>query len=522
MRTIFDTSGNDITSFYQSAVVGDTFARSFGMCNLYTFINRAFWTNSGSSGACAAWTFTDYDAPLTLGQYQLFAQGAIDPTSLNGSSMFYYQPSATSFVGQFTFLPEKIQRDKLIYGVGLDANDITLDWFIDDNTDYFAQVSSGSYPTLISPPTSFLSMKQMMSDYRVFDDCPFWIHRGITVDAIGPIVNVLGTSSPWNPTDANYPYSAPAGGNQTASILIPCSPGQYITIAYVGGAVIQGGIPYSPVGQGYGSTAFGLNPWPSDRCFNGGYPQGSNVGLVGCFVNNLGVVQQQPIQLAYLLPYTVGPAPAGATAFSLGVNTYQNWAQNTGQWFISYSIAGKTVPQSTPFLVGTSLMYRGFLRKVEASAEKLRLTLGSLMQIIQDLQVPTQLIMPGNRNVQFLPSTNPSNSTLTTPIAATAAPNVFTFTAATTLTANQLQDCWVVFQPNLPSTLWAPQNGLPPISTPGFKIRTNTAAAALATTTVTFYDPPVIPGSPAAVNVFTQTSGTAPGFNNVPPPEVSV
>jgi hypothetical protein len=181
-------------------------------------------------------------------------------------------------------------------------------------------------------------------------------------------------------------------------------------------------------------------------------------------------------------------------------------------------------PANGGSLLGTTLLWRGYVRKAEAAADYLKITLGSLMQYVQDTQVPNQLIQPNARTNPFLPFPNaatalgpyPSAGLLTRVSAKT-----YTFTATGALTANQLQDCWVTFQP-APSYLnFAPQTGLPPESTPGFRIQSNTAASSGGAVNVTFYNPPIVPGNVQYVILYSPNSQTAgaPGFPYVPPPE---
>ena len=505
MRTIYDQNGNNVTSTVQAALQA---GRTFRVANLYSFANRVFWRTS--SGELAFWGFTDADIPIGQTFLQLFSSGStpvagqgggivtfplgsgtnifpnspvigatdypvtFGTSSINisvltqpfpnvphsgsgvfqhfnagpgsgitsidlvvvgdhfggssGSAFYGYTVTETSLpttlangpiggpfhfgpfvdiyrvspsgaypnpntfpftacqfsasmatniagpygdsstttayfvlnggfggggaggVGALPFVPEVIKRDKLTYGVGLEANNITITWNIDDTKNYF-----GSYSPLISPPVSQLSMKQAMSIYRAFDDCPFWIHQ----------------------------------------VLIPD------------------------------------NPTPSSSFY-------------------------------------------------------------------------------------TTLVYRGFIRKIESSTEYVKITVNSLMQILQDLRVPTQILGPGNRDVQFLGIGTPDSTTLVTPITAINSV-VFTMMTGVTIKENQLQDCWLTFF----SAGSSPTNGLPSNGMPGWKIQSNTAATVGTLTTITFYDPPIIPGSPPVINLFTQNSGSVPGFD-VPPPEPSL
>lgn len=507
MRVIYDPAGNDISTTMQTSLQNN---RSVFMANLYTFMHRQFWKND-TAGNIVIWSFTDADIPLALQQLQLFASGASNPLTLNNSHVVYNQSSGSSYI---TYSPEKITRGKLSYEVGLVAKDVEVTWYIDDTQDYFAALS-GSYGTLQTPATSALSMKQAMATYRAFDDCPFWIHRGVFF-ATQPIWDgsLLGcfTDGTGQIVAGQTPFLIANGG----TFIVPAGANQ-----------LQMGMndyPYSDNSGAWVMSVNASNVTVNSTCapyvytagvLNTAFPIPSSGQAAPVVVSGLTAGQNVLIQyvsgtcgLHFSSPPFFGPIGAVNFAFS-------GSSSSPGQYAVS------TIPTSTPVLEGTSLMYRGFIRKTSAAADSLSITLGSLMQILQDTQFPTQLIMPGNRDVQFIPSPGVSSAYLTTPLTVTSPVSV-TFKAGSTLTQNQLQDCWVTFQPSLPANVWAPQSGLPPVSTPGWRIMSNTAAASGANTNVTFYDPLIIPASPAAVNVFTQTSGSAPGFNAVPPPENSL
>jgi hypothetical protein len=180
-------------------------------------------------------------------------------------------------------------------------------------------------------------------------------------------------------------------------------------------------------------------------------------------------------------------------------------------------------PKNGGSLLGTTLMWRGFIRKTEAAPDYLKISLGSLMQIAQDTPLPSQLIQPNARSAPFVPNPNGSGGVFGTPIVRVSA-KTYTVKALTTLLANQLQDCWVTFWGSAGSVNYAPQSGVPPFTTPVFRLQSNTAASSGSNMTITFYDPPIIPGSPSGIGVFSPNTENvgAPGFPFLPPPETSL
>jgi hypothetical protein len=183
-------------------------------------------------------------------------------------------------------------------------------------------------------------------------------------------------------------------------------------------------------------------------------------------------------------------------------------------------------PKNGGTLLGTTLMWRGFIRKTEAAADYLKISLGSLMQILQDTPVPSQLIQPNARTNPYLPNPNLAGSTIGPyPGPGTITrigPKTYTVSCTGTVAANQLVDCWVCFWPAGGYTNFAPQSGLPPMATPGWRIQSNTASSG-GHLNITFYDPPIVPGNVENINLYSPNSQNvgAPGWPYVPPPEAA-
>ena len=179
-------------------------------------------------------------------------------------------------------------------------------------------------------------------------------------------------------------------------------------------------------------------------------------------------------------------------------------------------------PSNGGTFLGTTLMFRGYINEVEAAPDYVKLNLNSLMQVVQDIQVPTQLIVPGNRNVPYLanfgatPFDGSSAITVISPV-------TIQMKLGATVTENQYQDCFMSFSaPANGYQTYYGQNGFPSYSVPAWKIQSHTAGSSGGTSTITFYDPPIICGYTFYTGVYTQTGGSAPGFAHVPPPENSI
>jgi hypothetical protein len=143
---------------------------------------------------------------------------------------------------------------------------------------------------------------------------------------------------------------------------------------------------------------------------------------------------------------------------------------------------------------------------------------------VQDSPIPNQIIQPTTRNAPFLPFPNPSSGGLG-PTSGTVitriGPTTYTFgVAGAPITANQLQDSWIVFNIVGSNFNFAPQNGLP-VAIPGWRIQSNTASSG-GFVNITFYDPPIVPGIIEGVNLFSPGATEGQGFPFVPPPENSL
>jgi len=48
-------------------------------------------------------------------------------------------------------------------------------------------------------------------------------------------------------------------------------------------------------------------------------------------------------------------------------------------------------------------MFRGFIRKTAATASQMKISLASLLDVFQSVQIPTQTITPNNRTLPYIP-----------------------------------------------------------------------------------------------------------------------
>lgn len=154
----------------------------------------------------------------------------------------------------------------------------------------------------------------------------------------GPI-SIPATSMPWNFLDPFVGYHVTVGG--TSGVTIPCSPGDSIVLDYLSGlcfvATNPPGVGCTPNGgpNGIGSTIF---PWPSDR-FGGTKFAGM---MCGGFIDGSGNVLRV---FGMGSSFTTPPAPAGTVSLSIGINTYENWGDQTGAWSVRWrSSSATTVP----------------------------------------------------------------------------------------------------------------------------------------------------------------------------------
>jgi hypothetical protein len=82
----------------------------------------------------------------------------------------------------------------------------------------------------------------------------------------------------------------------------------------------------------------------------------------------------------------------------------QGYFDEYPMWIHRAIFAPPTTPNGAPVLLGTTLMWRGFIRDVKADRGKVVITLASLMHVFQNVQIPTQTIQPGDRRPPYFPA----------------------------------------------------------------------------------------------------------------------
>lgn len=195
----------------------------------------------------------------------------------------------------------------------------------------------------------------------------------------------------------------------------------------------------------------------------------------------------------------------------------------------------RPTPNSPAPLLGTTLMWRGFIREIKADRGQVVMTLASLMHVFQNVQVPTQTIQPGNRLTPYYtgrPILFGNSLTGITPLV-TSTPTDLQFTLTTGYPVDhQLRDNYFTSHQQPPPNGWTPASGQPGPQL--YRIRDNiTNNTPVAGTLHVYPYEPINPvtlvcpltGSPTYMEIFVPLSPSAGGSNGfpyVPPPEVSL
>lgn len=175
---------------------------------------------------------------------------------------------------------------------------------------------------------------------------------------------------------------------------------------------------------------------------------------------------------------------------------------------------------------GTTLMFRGYLTEVKATSSGLVLSLSSLMDVFQQVQVPTQTIMPSSRVAPFIPGAGGTFATefvsihqIVSPTQIIFQPNII---GNVTYAQDDLRDYWMNF--SSASYAGIPSYGTGRPAAPSWRILGNDAVTNGPYVTVYFYEAPIIPNNPADCNVYGQVGLSAKpyGFPSVPPPDYNL
>lgn len=176
-------------------------------------------------------------------------------------------------------------------------------------------------------------------------------------------------------------------------------------------------------------------------------------------------------------------------------------------------------------VLGITLKWRGVLRTIVADVAGMRLTSTSLLDVMQKVQVPTQMIGPGSRVPAYTPGYIYAQPT--GPIAGSTTQELL-FTSAIgggpwPIPDGQLRDGFTIAGSTF--TVSAPDNGAPPFLY--YRIRDNFTVGGVLH--VLLYEPILTDPSNVEDNFYLQwpidSTGIgdgAPGFDIVPPPDTGV
>jgi hypothetical protein len=174
--------------------------------------------------------------------------------------------------------------------------------------------------------------------------------------------------------------------------------------------------------------------------------------------------------------------------------------------------------------LGTALMFRGFIRKTNSTASLLKITLASLLDVFQSVQIPTQTITPNNRTLPYIPVAVSAyaDTGLFSNYSSPVFVNPLQLQIHTTFSipAGYLQDCFLSFNPGVYAGFSIFKAGYP--TSPTFRIQGNTAGPG--TIQIYFYEPYVWPQTASGFNLYQQQTtagGPIEGLLFVPPPEFS-
>jgi len=198
-------------------------------------------------------------------------------------------------------------------------------------------------------------------------------------------------------------------------------------------------------------------------------------------------------------------------------------------WVHQAYLQPSDVPNTPPTLYATTLIWRGFIKASKVDRGQIVISLASLLNIIQETQVPTQTIQPGSRMPPFQPMGNVSiiGGSLGADFLNTSTPLDLQFTVPLPYADGSLKDSYIIGYSQPPPTWYYARNAMPqPVV---FRIRDNYTDGDNVLHIYMYepIDPPdliVGYGSGVYVNIFTQTeTGTtgaiSPGFPYVPRPE---
>jgi len=227
---------------------------------------------------------------------------------------------------------------------------------------------------------------------------------------------------------------------------------------------------------------------------------------------------------------------AGTVAWGFKWALLQGYLDECPMYIHKAIFSPAATPNGQPTLLGTTLMWRGFVRDVQADRGQIVITLGSLMHLFQNIQVPTQTIQPGNRMPPYLAASNPIEISYLLGLVGvlpTTTPTDIQLNPVGNYADHSLRDYFLtnVQLPN-PYSYVAINNSPQPWA---FRIRDNITDNNPSTHTMHVYpyepidpvtlvvNPNILPSlSEFVVYAPASLSGGQPGFNALPPPEVTL
>lgn len=186
------------------------------------------------------------------------------------------------------------------------------------------------------------------------------------------------------------------------------------------------------------------------------------------------------------------------------------------------------IPSNGGVLLGTTLIWRGFIRDTKADRGQVVITLASLLDVFQQVQVPVQTIQPGSRMPPFFPAGNASviGGSLGAHFDIGSTTTDLQFSGGAPTADHALKDAYFSSINEPPPSWKTAQSGQPFAQI--YRIRDNITVAGVLH--VYPYEPinPLtmlgIPGNSGYINFYFQNAiglagAIAAGFPFVPPPE---
>lgn len=510
MRKVYDYNGSDVTTTVASYLRSN---RTLYMCDLMMMSSWIWWTGNATWGDTTStpmcpqymnfyWSFGDFPVDVKFAQT---GPGQVTQLRKYGPTAHSNDIPRNDFA---TFWPAPMQRDKFDYDIGFTSKTAEVTWFCGNSL----------VPVAVE-------------------------------SADAPWTNVGGI----NP---GYPVSGLF--RATTSTAVQVSPGGRVRITCLGGAISVSGGP--------GSTNFCDGSGIVNTGGGNYVPAGNNGALCGAFADATGEMVAPPFVIANGITKNV---PAGAVYLQMGVNDgpvednygffmvgvdgsgviasglYPSWQQGFSAGMFDecpvniHRAFFNGDPKKGGTLLGTTLMFRGFVRQSETAQDHVKLTLTSLLDLFQEIQIPTQLIQPGNRTTPYVPAG--ITYTINNMDAVNSTPTVLRFNNSlpSPPADHALQDAYMITGA---VTTFTPQNGQP--QPPFLRIRDNVTTGGVLY--IYLYEPTVIPldklanewvmsdhisgtgwtKQAATIAILTQlpTSNSygAPGFPSVPLPEIGI